>query len=181
MTSHFDEHNVYRLQLPHGGTRTISREELEELSLNPAYPIPELHGSKTWISNYVGTFWIPFMGLETFGIYFQLVKMCFGEKEFAFPSIPYLSMITGKSENSVRKYIRKLQELNFVVVVQVIDSRNNRNTSNLYLLSNTIPFISTKQYEQLPKKLQEEHDKFLENIRKRKIVLENIPDYKSLD
>lgn len=169
---------VYRIQLPHGGNRAISHEELEEISLNPVHCLPELNGKKTWVSNYVGTFWSHIMKPNCFAVYFQLMKLAYGDKDYAFPSISYLGLLTNMSDRTVQRCLRTLIELNFVVVIQVREARTLENKPNLYLLSNTIPFISTKQYESLPLRLQKEHDEFMKYIKKRKLLKEdNMPNY----
>jgi hypothetical protein len=176
----FAKHLVYEVQMPTGGTRKIDRDELERLSLNAPNPIPELNGGKTWISNYVGTYWSHFMGPVPFAIYFQILKMAYGEKDYAFPTVPYLAMLIGVSPSSVQRHMKKLIDLNFVIVVEVKNSWNNEHLPNLYMLSNTIPFISTAQYKALPARLQKEHDKFMDKIKKRKLMSEeNMPNYES--
>jgi hypothetical protein len=175
----FDKNFVYEVQLPTGGTRKIDRDELDRLTLNPANSIPDMNGNKTWINNYVGTFWSHFMGPVPFAIYFQILKMAYGDKDYAFPTVPYIAMLIGASHRTVQRHMKKLIELNFVVVVQVKDGRTNESQVNLYMLSSTTPFISKSQYDQLPKRLKEEHDSFIEKIKKRKLMLDDyIPKYK---
>jgi biotin operon repressor len=176
----FDPNIIYSVQLPNGKSRPLSHDELMNLTLNSPNSIPELHGKKTWISNYVGTFWMPFMKPGPFAVYFQLVKMAYGDKDHAFPSVPYLAMLLGVSERTVQSYIDHLVDLGFVIVLERRDAQTNKQLSNLYLLSNTIPFISKAQYEKLPKRLQQEHDRFMEYIKFKKIMHEeHIPDYHS--
>lgn len=169
----FDIYNPdfsYSLQLMNGRKRNLlDKEELNKYTINPQNPIPEVVGQKTWISNYVLTFWMPIMGVGAFTAYLQLVKMCYGEKEFAYPSVPYLAMMMGVSETTARKYIIELQELGFINVIQVFDTKRNINKPNLYLLSRTIPYLTDKQLEKLPMKLQDEHAKFVEKTKKRSI------------
>lgn len=174
----FDKRFVYAVQLPTGSTRAIDREELENLTLNPSNPIPELNGGKTWVSNYVGTFWSHFMGPIPFCIYFQILKMAYGDKDYAFPTIDYLAKVIGTSESSIHRHMKKLIDLNFVIVVEVRDGRTNESMPNLYMISNTIPFLPKPYYEKLPKRLQKEHDAFMERIKKRNIMqAERLPNY----
>lgn len=174
----FDERLVYAVQLPAGGTRSISREELERLSLNMPNPIPEMNGYKTWVSNYVGTFWSHLMGPVAFSIYFQLSKMAYGDKDHAYPSVPYLSELIGVSVPTIQKHMKTLIDLNFVIVLEVKDGRTNEHLPNLYMLSNTVPFISIVQYKQLPARLKKEHDIFMDKLKYRNVLQEgSFPKY----
>src|SRR5690606_712402 len=130
----FNMDYMYDLLLANGRTiRLASQEELNKYTINPHNPIPEVIGQKTWIPNYVLTFWMPIMGVGVFTTYLQLVKMCYGEKEYAYPSVTYLAMMMGVSDRTVQKYMRELQDLGFVNVIKVFDTRKNMNRSNLYL------------------------------------------------
>jgi hypothetical protein len=170
------ENKVYHLRLPNGDKRKIGLEELKKMSVNPKHVIPELSGNKTWVSNYVGTFWMPFMKPQAFALYFQLVKLAFGEKNYAFPSVPYLSMLTGMSVRSVHKYLMELYDLGFLTIIESQDAYSGKQDSNIYLMSELTPFISTEHYKQLPKRLQEEHDEYLERIKSKKVLIET-PEY----
>lgn len=165
----FAEHHIFDVVLQDGKIKRLrDREELNKYLYNPPNPIPETNEGKTWISNYVLTFWMPIMGVGAFTTYLQLSKMAFGDKTHAYPSVPYLAMMMGIDVKTVRKYIKILQDINFVVVVHVLDSRTGQQKTNLYMLANTIPYLSEKELEELPKRLQDEHEKFVESTKMRK-------------
>jgi DNA-binding transcriptional regulator YhcF (GntR family) len=167
----FSEDHDYEVLLLRGETKKLkSRMEINEYLLNPSNPIPEMSGQKTWVSNYVLTFWMPLMGVGAFTVYLQLSKMAYGEKDYSFPTASYLAMMMGVSKRSVQRYMRELQDLNFVVVIHVKDKKKGTNVQNLYLLSRTIPFLTDKQVELLPKRLQDEHKAFIEDTKERKIT-----------
>lgn len=164
----FDEHMVYEVVLQNGRTKRLEdKEELNKYTYNPENPIPEVIGQKTWISNYVLTFWMPIMGVGAFTTYLQLSKMAYGDKTYSYPSVPYLAMMMDIDVKTVRKYMQKLQDINFVVVVNVKDSRTGQQKTNLYMLANTIPFLSQLELDKLPKRLQDEHEQFVEKSKKR--------------
>jgi transcription initiation factor IIE alpha subunit len=100
--------------------------------------------------------------------------MAYGEKDYAFPSVSHLCELTGMSRRSVQKYLLELADLKFVNIIEVQDAKTNEYDSNIYMLSNTIPFISKEQYDNLPARLKKQHDKFVEMIKKRKIMKEVI-------
>lgn len=176
-----DPRFVYEVQLPAGGTRKIERSELYKLMRNPENPVPQVKGEYTSISNYVGTFWTHFMGTTAFAIYFQLEKMAFGSKDHSFPSVDYLAMLCGCSARTVQRNMNVLVELGFVVVLEVYDAYTKDQMNNVYLLASTVPFLSKEQYKKLPKRLQNEHDKFIEKIKFRTSLegQDRLPDYGS--
>lgn len=160
----------YDLQLADGGTlRLSSKEEINKYTLNPENPIPEMAGNITWVSNYVLTYWLPLMKPDAFVVYLQLLKLAFGTKEYAYPTVGYLAETTGLSRRTVQRVIKILIDLNFVVVIHVKDTRTNSNAPNLYLLSRTVPFLTERQLAELPERLQESHKKFIEKTKYRSI------------
>lgn len=165
-----DPRFVFEVQLPTGGTRKIDREELRQLALNPTNSVPLLKGDYTGIGHYVGTFWSHFMGPVPFAIYFQLEKMAYGDKDHSFPSVPYLAMLCGCSPRTIQRNMQTLVELGFVVVLEVYDALTNDQMNNVYLLSNTVPFISKAQYNKLPDRLKAEHDKYMDKIKFKSIA-----------
>jgi hypothetical protein len=78
------------------------------------------------------------------------------------------------SRRSVQKYLLELADLKFVIIIESQNAKTNEFDSNIYMLSNTIPFISKEHYDNLPERLQKQHDKFVEMIKKRKIMKEVI-------
>lgn len=165
-----DENMIFEVVLQNGKTKRLEdRMELDKYTYNPPNAIPEVNGEKTWISNYVLTFWMPIMGVGAFTTYLQLSKMAYGAKIHSYPTVGYLAMMMGITENTVRKYMKKLQDINFVVVVYVKDSRNGQQKQNIYMLANTIPFLSQMELDKLPKRLQDDHEKFVEKTKKRSI------------
>lgn len=167
----FSEDHEFELLLLSGATKKLkSRQEINDYVINPSNPIPEVGGHKTWVSNYVLTFWMPIMGVGAFTLYLQLSKMAYGKKDFSYPTVTYLAMMMGISKRSVQNYMRDLQDLNFVAVIHVKDKKRGTNVQNLYLLARTIPFLTDKQLEMLPDRLRDEHGRFIEEISERKII-----------
>lgn len=156
--------------------RRVDLEELEKMSLNPKHVLPEINGYKTIVSNYVLKFWQQHMKPQGFAIYMHLLSMAFGEKNHAFPSVPYLSDLTGMSERTVQKYIGELEDLGFVIVVESEDAITGKPDVNLYMLAHTTPFIPEELYKKLSPKLKKEHDKYLEKLEHRQILFES-PNY----
>lgn len=170
----FDDNHMYYVQDKVGAKiRLSSREEIDRYLLNPQNPIPDVNGYKTWLSNYVLTFWMPILKPNPFAVYIQLLKLAFGEKEYAYPTIGYLVDATGLSESTVKRSLKRLQDEDFVVVIHVTDTRRNTNTPNLFLLSRTVPFLTDKQLATLPERLQKEHAKFLDKIKYKKTLFNN--------
>ena len=167
----FNEEFFYHVQLKNGAKIKLSNlEEINKYGINPQNPLPELQGNKTWISNYVLSFWMPILKPNPFVVYLQLLKLAFGEKEYAYPTIGYLVDATGLSESTVKRALKTLQDEDFVVVIHVTDTRRGTNTPNLFLLSRTVPYLTDRQLASLPKRLQNEHAKFLDKVKYKKII-----------
>lgn len=160
----FDPNYLYYLQLPNNQRKRLDLEDLYRLMRNQKNSLPDVIGQKTWVSNYILTFWMPIMKPGPFAVYMQIAKMAYGDKTYAFPSVPYLSMLLGVGERTVREYINRLVELGFLVVVERFDANTNSQLTNLYFLSSTIPILPKTYYEQLPPRLQQEHDRFMNMI-----------------
>jgi len=171
-----DPNNIYELKLPNGMTRKIDAEEIKNLSLNPQWHLPDLQGRKTIISNYILTFWGRILGPTTFVLYLQLVKMAFGDKDHAWPSNSYLADLTGMDRRTVQRKMLELIDHGLVAVIHVKDARTFESKNNIYMMPTVIPLISKKQYEELPKRLQQEHDEYMEYIKSKKIMF--VPNYK---
>lgn len=161
----------YEVVLQNGKTKQVKdSQELMKYAYNPSNPVPEMIGNYTHLSNYVATFWMPLMGVGGFSAYVQITKMAYGNKNNSYPSQGYLAMMMGTDVKTVRKYLKILQELNFVVVVHVFDEKTGTQKNNLYMLANTIPFLTDTELEKLPSRLQEEHKAFVEGIKRRTIL-----------
>lgn len=157
----------YYLKLPNDKVQKLDLEELEKMRLNPTHVIPEIRGHKTVVSNYVLKFWAHRMKPQGFALYMHLLSMAFGEKDYAFPSVSYLSELTGISVRSVHKYLLELYELGFIIIVQSQDVYTNKFDPNIYMLTETVPFIPKEYYEELSPRLKKEHDQFVERIQYR--------------
>jgi hypothetical protein len=173
----YDPRYVYEIQRP-GGNQKIDREQLLQLTLNTPNAVPHMQGDFTGINHYVGTFWTHFMTPTPFAIYFQLSKMAYGDKEHAFPSVSYLAMLCGCSERTIQRNLPVLVDLGFIIILEVWDSVTGEQLPNVYMLSNTTPFISKEQYNQLPERLKYDHDKYMEKIKTKNIMRgEELPTY----
>src|SRR5690606_8327767 len=98
-----------------------------------------------------------------------LTKLSFGEKHLAYPSVGYLMETTGLSRSTVKRALKTLVDLGFVVVIHVKDTRSNTNVPNLFLLANTIPYLTDRQLADLPERLQKMHEKFVQQTKYRSI------------
>lgn len=121
------------------------------------------------ISRYMIWYWMPTLGSDAIATYILLTEYCSEETDFCFPKIKDLSSRLGRSIPTVNKALAKLEEYNFIIVVnRLIKNKGRRETSPLYKVRQTTPLISDEQYQSLPKKLQEKHDEFM----KKHIALE---------
>lgn len=157
--------------------KEITLEEFNALTLEDANRMPEIQGNKVIITNYFNTFWGRIMGARNFRVFLVLSQFAYGNKDYSYPSWDTLAEICGMSKNTVKAAVRTLEDLGFVLQVQVFNKRGE-NENNIFLLRKTTPFLSIEQYESLPPKMQESHRVYLENIEKsERVVLSNAPTY----
>lgn len=156
----------------------ISEESYNLLSCEDGNRMPEIQGNKVIITNYLNMFWGRIMGARNFRVFMVLVQFAYGDKDYSYPSLQTLADICAMSVNTVKSAIRELEELGFVKQVQVYNNEKEESETNVYIVRKTTPFLSIEQYKSLPKKLQEEHRKYLARIEKsERILLTDAPDY----
>lgn len=171
----------YRIRLK--GTdnwATIDKEVFNGLSLEDGARMPEIQGSKVIITNYFNMFWGRIMGARNFRVFLVLSQFAYGNKDYSYPSLQTLSDICDMSVNTVKAAVKALEELGFVLQVQVYNEDKEENENNIYILRKTTPFLSVEQFQSLPRKLQDLHKKYIQGIEEsERITLSNAPDYPS--
>jgi hypothetical protein len=177
-----DPKYIFKRKNEQGEWVTASSEEVKGITLEDGNYIPDLHYGHTQINHYISTFWSHILGPTPFMIYFQLVKFCYGRtKNHAWPDEETLAMYCGISRRTFDRNIIPLIEHKLVEVVQVYVRQKGegaKQTTNLYFVRRSTPFISVELYEKLPPILREEHDEFIESLRKSGFVaVHMIPNY----
>lgn len=159
----------------------IDQDQLNSLSLENGDRMPEIQGNKIIITNYFNMFWGRIMGARNYRVFMVLNQFAYGEKDYSYPSLNMLVDICNMAKGTVKAAIEELEQLGFIIQVQVYNTEKRENENNIYILRKTVPFLTVDQYKSLPKKMREEHDKYLLNIEKsERITLSNVPDYSNI-
>ncbi|MFD1609832.1 DnaA N-terminal domain-containing protein [Oceanobacillus luteolus] len=142
----------------------LSFEDVKALNLdNYGQDVRTAAEDFTLIHNYLLDFWGAVMGSEAVMIYIHLKRYCYGGKDFCFPNMETIRRKMKKgSKATIIKYMDILEEHGFIAKINRIDKkRNNGFASPFFKVRRYIPLLSQDLIEQLPKEIQEEHDKFL--------------------
>jgi hypothetical protein len=159
----------------------ITPEELESLTLDDPSGnyIPSAFGNYTQLNNYILRFWRPVLGIHTSNVLITLIMYCYGEKNSAFPSIPTIAFESGNiGISTVKKAIKTLEEYGWVERI-LVEIEDGDNANNIYILKRLIPFIPVKDYEKFSKRWRKEHDEYIEELFRKKIIASKdvIPPY----
>ncbi|MFE4029308.1 hypothetical protein ACFX4N_24460 [Priestia sp. YIM B13551] len=126
--------------------------------------IPFANNGVINVNRYMFTFWTNVIGPECVHLYYLLNEYCNDETDICFPKESELAQRIGiSSPTTLRKKLRLLQENNFILIINRLNKlANNKETSPIYKIRQTIPMLSKEQYNQLPKYLKEKHDDFMQ-------------------
>lgn len=96
----------------------------------------ELKKQGIWIVNFTKEFWhSKEISLSAKGIYAILKSFINYNKSEAFPSLEYLSALSGLNERTIRRHIAELKQKNFIEVKKV--KSKGKFLNNLYILKET--------------------------------------------
>lgn len=155
--SHFMRVNGKRVEL--------SFEEIERLSLNKTgNEIPFSVMNVVNIERYMMYYWKPFLTADGVFLYLHLWEFCRKEDgvDICYPSIDELASRLDTSRPTVVSKIKKLEEYNFLIQIHRHNKlNNNKETSPIFKLRQTMPFLSKELYEKLNPFLQKKHDDYM--------------------
>lgn len=117
---------------------------------------------------YVLYYWSPIIGDRACHLYLQLLTYCRDEKDFLWDKLKELEFRCNMSRPTLNKNLDILEKHNFIIRVRRLNKlNNNKETSPVIKVRQTIPLLSKDLYRKLPKESQEKHDKFMEKYGKR--------------
>lgn len=141
--------------------------EVKELRLDrtsPAVPLGDTEDF-TIMSNYLIDFWGAVMGDSAVSAYMHLRRYCYGKKDYCYPDIDLIAAKMNRTPKTVGGYLNTLEEYGFIARFYRADiTDSNRDVSPLFKIRRYVPMITKEMYEELPKKLKKEHDKFMESL-----------------
>lgn len=152
-----------------------SIEDIEQLDLGEySKLLPFMNGHKTIIHNYFIKFWAPVLdpkqrsGGNIAFLYITLLSYCYGDKDYVWVSISTLAETINASEETVRKYLKILEEEGFIIRFwreKENDEEKTEQGSLLIKVRRSIPFLTKEKLEKLSPKKQAEHKQFLRSIK----------------
>jgi hypothetical protein len=143
----------------------VSKEQLMRMSLEDSNALPATNGNVTMIHNYIGTFWSHILQPRNFAVFFQLIKHCFGDKHFAWPSVNTIADDCGITRKTAVTALDELEGYGLCKKALVYNEDKNVNETNIYIVRRTVPFISKELYDKFPKRMRDKHDKFIQNLK----------------
>ena len=154
--------------LPVVEKRIVPFEEIKEVQLDAIGTlIPQADTEDfTIISNYLLDFWGAVLGSDAVLCYQHLKRYAYGKKDFCYPDIELISLKMDRSLNTVKKYLRILEEHHFVAQFNRYDSQdNNREVSPFFKIRRLVPLITDEMYQNLPTRLKEAHDQYMSDYK----------------
>lgn len=132
--------------------------------------LPDMNGNKTIVNNYLMRFWGPSFDPKCGGIvsytYIILLSYCW-DKDYTWISLDTLAKQLTCSKPTVRKYLEILERAGFVIRFWREQEDDDRMSGTILVkVRQTLPLISRAQYNDLPKSLRKEHDRFLRRIKR---------------
>jgi transcriptional regulator with XRE-family HTH domain len=148
--------------------REIPFRDIVNMNLNKSgESIPFASNGVINVNRYFFTYWTPILGSDACSLYTLLTEYCNDDTDICFPKEKELAERLGLSKPTVSKKLQLLQDNNFIVVVNRLNKlANNKETSPIYKIRQTIPLLSKEQYKTLPEYLKVKHDKFMDKYGK---------------
>ncbi|NYV66550.1 helix-turn-helix domain-containing protein [Bacillus sp. Gen3] len=142
--------------------------EIEKMNLNKnGESIPYSRNNVVNLERYLLWYWSPIIGGEAIILFLHLWEYCNQDEgvDICYPKITELCEKMGKSRPTINKILETLEENNFLVVIHRLNKEsNNRETSPIYKLRQTVPLLSKEQYLKLSPKLQAKHDEYMQKF-----------------
>lgn len=146
----------------------VSFEDIENMNLNKiGNEIPYASMNVINIERYMLYFWSLIMDSDCILLYLHLWEYCDRTNgvDICYPKMNELQERLGVSKPTLIKKIKMLEENNFLVQIHRLNKKdNNRETSPIFKLRQTIPMLSREQYQKLPKLMQKKHDDYMKKF-----------------
>ncbi len=141
----------------------ISFNDIVDMNLNgKGVSVPYSNENVINISRYMFYYWLPIIGSDAINLFILLNEYCDKDTDICYPKVGELADRLGRSKPTLNKALDKLEENNFVVVINRLNKvADNRETSPIYKIRKTVPLLSIDQYKKLPPILKEKHDEFM--------------------
>ncbi|MGN5026833.1 hypothetical protein HB667_26960 [Bacillus cereus] len=146
--------------------RKIPFNVVDELNLDVTGSLVPSNGKDfTLTHNYFLDYWGAIMGHSAVMAFIHLERYAYGHKRHCFPEIDQICLKMQTSRPTLNKYMDILEANSFIARIYRKNEDTKKDASPLFIIRRYIPFLSAEQVNQLPKKLREEHDKFVSNLK----------------
>ncbi|RHW36083.1 hypothetical protein D1B31_18570 [Neobacillus notoginsengisoli] len=167
-----------------------TEDEVRKFSLDSyGESIPYVDGELTIFNNYLFDFWGYFLNAEGLALFGHLKRFAYGNKDWCFPNFELISLKMDKSRPTVHNYMDILERYGFAYKFGVWNrSREGVEESPIFKVRKKVPLLSKKliygdpdivipddapahirkalkkEKEGLPKRLQQEHEKYVKRM-----------------
>lgn len=149
--------------------REISFDDIDQLDLEQRgeqVPFTSRHVVNTPL--YFINYWSPVIGDRACWLYIQLLSYCREDRDFLWDKLEEIAYRMKITRPTLNKLLEILELYNFIIKVHRLNKEeNNRQTSPLIKVRQTIPLLSKEQYNMLSEKGKKHHDNFMEKYGKR--------------
>lgn len=139
--------------------------------------VPFTHKHVVNTPQYMLFYWSPLIGSEPCWLYNQLLSYCREDRDFLWDKLEELALRVRMSRPTLNKYLDVLEEHNFIIKVHRLNTKdNNRQTSPIIKVRQSVPLLSKELYEQLPDSIKKQHDKFMDRYGKNSSMEDSLYD-----
>ena len=138
---------------------------IEHLKLdNYGENVPFTRNNVVNLERYILRYWQPIIGSDAVMLLLNLWEYCNKEDgvDICYPKIPELAIMMNRSKPVITNTLQKLEDNNFIIIIHRLNKlSNNRETSPVFKLRQTVPLLSREQYRDLPDFLKKKHDDYM--------------------
>ncbi|MEH7210097.1 hypothetical protein V7094_28480 [Priestia megaterium] len=140
-------------------------EDIDDMKLDKyGENIPFTRNNVVNLERYILRYWQPIIGSDAVMLLLNLWEYCNRDEgvDICYPKIGDLAEMMGRSKPIITKNLQLLEDNNFLIIIHRLNKlSNNRETSPVFKLRQTVPLLSIEQYNMLPTSLQEKHDEYM--------------------
>ncbi|KMP65252.1 hypothetical protein TU57_11060 [Bacillus cereus] len=158
----------------------IDYDKIDSLDLEKrGEQVPFTHKHVVNTPLYMLYYWSPIIGDRACWLYQQLLTYCREDRDFLWDCLDELAYRTKMSRPTLNKHLDLLEENNFIMKIHRLNQKdNNRQTTPIIKVRQTIPLLSKEQYMSLSDSSKKQHDKFMEKYGKHSNMDETTYDSK---
>jgi DNA-binding transcriptional ArsR family regulator len=129
--------------------------------------IPFTRNNVVNLERYILRYWQPLIGSNAVMLLLNLWEYCNRDEgvDICYPKTSELAELMGVSKPTITNTLKVLEENNFIIIIHRLNKlANNKETSPIFKLRQTVPLLSKEQVRKLPPLLQKKHDEYIEKF-----------------